>query len=133
MFTSTKKLRLVHGEIEGFRGVNNSVQLDFGERATLLFAPNGQGKTSLLAAIEWCLFGKLAYQISENLTNDEVVNMHHRSGEAFVRLELRHGQDEVIVERRRRVGKRDMNLRVTFQVRQPNRQMPKTCSFGFWA
>lgn len=113
MSTPQAKLRLLHVEIEGFRAVNSPVQLDFDERATLLFAPNGQGKTSLLAAIEWCLFGKLAYQISENLTNDEIVNMHHRAGEAYVRIVLQRGQDHVTVERRRRVGKREMTLRVT--------------------
>jgi DNA repair exonuclease SbcCD ATPase subunit len=101
--------------MEGFRAINNPLQIKFGDRATLLFAPNGQGKTSLLAAIEWCLFGKLAYQIPENLTNDEVVNMQNRAGEAYVRLDLKRGTDDLVVERRRRVGKREMSLRVTFE------------------
>ncbi len=113
MSTPQEKFRLFRLEIEGFRAINSRVQLDLDQRATLLLAPNGQGKTSLLAAIEWCLFGKLAYQVSENLTNDEVVNMHHRAGEAYVRIVLRRGRDEVVIERRRRIGRREMSLRVT--------------------
>src|SRR2546426_11582601 len=103
------KLRLRRIEIEGFRGINRSVRLDFGDRATLVCAPNGQGKTSLLGAIEWCLFGQLAYQIKENATSDEVVNLHHPNGETVVRLTLRRGDDQFVIERRRRVGKREMS------------------------
>jgi len=108
-----QKLRLHRVEIEGFRGVNRALRLDFGERATLLFAPNGQGKTSVLGAIEWCIFGELAYQMKENSTNDEVVNLHHPTGESIVRIVLGRGTNEVVVERRRRIGKRDTTLHVT--------------------
>ena len=108
-----EKLRLHHIEIEGFRGVNRALRLDFGDRGSLICAPNGQGKTSVLGAIEWCLFGELAYQMKENTTNDEVVNMHHPTGESVVRLALRRGSEEFVIERTRRVGKRETTLRVT--------------------
>ena len=108
-----QKLRLLAIEIEGFRGINRPLRLEFGDRATLLLAPNGQGKTSVLAAIEWSLFGKLAFQIKENITNDEVVNVNHHSGETSVRLTLQRGAERYVVERRRRLGKRDISLRVT--------------------
>lgn len=116
MLTDNQKVHLERIEIEGFRGVNRLLRLDFGDRATLLFAPNGQGKTSVLGAIEWCLFGELAYQMKENSTNDEVVNLHHSTGESVVRIVLRRGPDEVVIERRRRIGKRDTTLHVTIGV-----------------
>jgi DNA repair exonuclease SbcCD ATPase subunit len=46
----------------------NAVQLDR-NKLTLISAPNGSGKSSILMAIEWCLFGKVG-----NLTKKEIVN-----------------------------------------------------------
>ncbi len=67
------RFRLKRVEVEGFRGINRKAALDFAPTATLLFGANGQGKTSVLAAIEWCLFGQLPYQPSENLAREEIV------------------------------------------------------------
>jgi len=109
---ASPKLKLKRIEIEGFRGVNRPVSLDFSEAATFLVAPNGQGKSSILGAIEWCLFGELKYQARENATNDELINLHSVKGQARVRLILQSGADGFVVERERRIGKRETKLRV---------------------
>lgn len=106
------KLLLDRVDIEGFRGVNRGISVKFDPSSTVLSAPNGRGKTTILGAIEWCLFGELAYQIKENTTNDEVVNLHHPSGEASVRLHLRRGDEVLIIERRRRLGRRESATRI---------------------
>src|SRR5207237_8400579 len=100
------KLRLKTVEIEGFRGINRPVHLDLNPGATFLVGANGQGKSSVLGAIEWVLFGKLKYQASENTTNDELVNLHSGKGQARVRLTLQQGASDFVVEREKRIGKR---------------------------
>lgn len=98
---------------EGFRGLNQVVTMECGDQATLLLASNGKGKSSVLGAIEWCLFGSLMYQQPENRTNDEIVNMHGSSGEARIRLELIGNEGKLVIERTRAVRKRDTALAVT--------------------
>jgi DNA repair exonuclease SbcCD ATPase subunit len=102
-------LRRIHAE--GFRGIHEPVDLECGPQATLLFACNGQGKSSVLGAIEWCLFGELKYQSPENRTSDELVNFN--SGKALVRLELESEDGPLIVERSRVIRKQETKLVVT--------------------
>jgi DNA repair exonuclease SbcCD ATPase subunit len=112
---ASPKLKLKRIEVEGFRGVNRPLSLDFDEAATFLVCPNGQGKSSILGAIEWCLFGELKYQARENATNDELINLHSVKGQARVRLILQKGAEEFVVERERRIGRRETKLRVWFR------------------
>ena len=53
------------------------MSIDFGRGATIFTGLNGKGKTSILRAVEWCLFGELRYQERENASLDEIVNMQH--------------------------------------------------------
>jgi len=106
------KLLLKRIHAEGFRGINEPVDLDCGPQATFLFASNGQGKSSILGAIEWCLFGELKYQSSENRTSDELVNINS-GGKALVRLELESEDGRFIVERSRVTRKLETKLAVT--------------------
>jgi DNA repair exonuclease SbcCD ATPase subunit len=99
---------------EGFRGIGAPLDLPFDPRVTLLLAPNGSGKTSVLGSIEWALFGELHDQPRENATNDELINLHHHPREARVTLELVSGDDTLVVERAKQMGKRASALSVTF-------------------
>jgi DNA repair exonuclease SbcCD ATPase subunit len=99
---------------EGFRGIGEPLDLAVDPRVTLLLAPNGSGKTSVLGSIEWALFGELHDQPRENPTNDELVNVHHHPREARVTLELVSGDDTLVVERTKQMGKRASALSVTF-------------------
>ena len=60
--SQTPTIRLKEIDIVNFRGfqANNDGKgrkIDFNEKATLFFAPNGGGKTSLCEALEWALTG----------------------------------------------------------------------------
>lgn len=110
--TDAGKLRLREVQLEGFRGVNRPVTLSCGDATTLLLAPNGQGKTSVLGGIEWCLFGKLNFQPSENKTNDELVNLQHPRSSTKVELILEGDGTQYVVRRERRIRKRETDLTV---------------------
>jgi DNA repair protein SbcC/Rad50 len=105
-------LRLELLELEGFRGVNRTLRLELESKSTLITATNGSGKTSLLDAIEWCLYGRLPFVLRENATNDELVNMQNTAGRARVRLVLRNGEAVYTIQRERKLGKRETTLSV---------------------
>lgn len=46
-------LHIDHIHIEGFRGIAGGLDLDLTAPVTLIFAPNGTGKTTICEAIEW--------------------------------------------------------------------------------
>lgn len=103
---TSSKLRLSRVRAEGFRGICQAVEVDFDQHATILSAPNGSGKTSILGAIEWALFGELQYQPKENATNDEIINIRHPARTATVSLELVSEGGTVIFTRSKKAGKR---------------------------
>ncbi len=103
---SSQKFRLVRLRAEGFRGICDPLDIDFHQQTTLLFAPNGSGKTSILGAIEWALFGELQYQPKENATNDELVNIRHRTQIATVTIDLANDDGIVSITRSKKAGKR---------------------------
>ena len=111
---SLGKLRPIVLRAEGFRGICDECEIKFDHHMTLLSAPNGSGKTSILGAIEWALFSKLQYQPSENLTNDELVNIRHPSQRAVVTVELEGDDGIASVTRSKRIGKmaQDVVLRL---------------------
>ena len=107
------KVRLKSLEVEGFRGVNKRIHLDFGPKATVISAWNGKGKSSLLGSIEWALFGELRFQPPENRTRDELVSMFHPGGRASVQLTVSIDDHDVRVSRTRVVGKMASDIEVT--------------------
>jgi len=44
-------------KIKGFRGFTQEQRIDLTSRVTIIFGENSHGKSSILNAIEWCLFG----------------------------------------------------------------------------
>lgn len=60
MSSSTFRIKSV--SIEGFKAFTKLQTFDFGGRHIFLFGPNGFGKTSIVEAIRWCLFGLASRQ-----------------------------------------------------------------------
>lgn len=53
------KLVLSRLKISGFRGIPGEIELPLDARITLIYAPNGTGKTSICDAAEWLLSGRV--------------------------------------------------------------------------
>lgn len=106
-------VRLKSLDIEGFRGVNRRIHLEFGPRATIVSASNGRGKSTLLGAVEWALFGELKFQPSENRTHDEIVSLFHPGNRASVQLTLTDKGKELRIKRTRTIGKMASDVEVT--------------------
>ena len=45
--------------LTAFRGVPGELQLDFTSPLTIIYAPNGTGKSSVIDAAEWLLTGEV--------------------------------------------------------------------------
>ncbi len=90
---------LKHLTIEGFRGIGSNLDLPFGKR-TIIFGPNGSGKTSALQAIAWAIYGKLPTLSGTVFTReDAIVNDFLYDTSAKVTLTL---SDDLTISRTRR-------------------------------
>ena len=67
--------------VEGFKAFTVPQSFDFGSRNIFLFGPNGFGKTSIVEAIRWCLFGLASRQ-------GEIVKNQFYAGNCFVQMSL---------------------------------------------
>lgn len=67
--------------VEGFKGFTKVQEIDLGTRHMFLIGPNGNGKSSVIEAIRWGLFG------STNRPNDIVRNMGY-GGDCRVEVDL---------------------------------------------
>lgn len=98
--------------IENFRGFSGRHEFDFEEKALIMLtAPNGNGKTSLLDAIEWCLTGNIkriqdVYQrrntnATERKENRSAVlkNENHLTDKTEVILEIKNDTEEYTIRR----------------------------------
>ena len=82
-------------QIEGFKGFTSQKQLDLKGKHVFLFGDNGNGKSSALEAIRWCLCGG---EKEETLRND------FYEGDCQVELFLRRSDTVYRVHRRLRPG-----------------------------
>jgi exonuclease SbcC len=83
--------------IEGFRGFNRRQVFTPSERLTIIFGPNGTGKTSLCQAIEFGLFGEVPdLQGPEFKREDAIANSNHPKGDVFINLKLKDGEGNII-------------------------------------
>lgn len=103
-------------EIEGFRGYLDEVKHGIHNRSSIIFGSQGSGKSSTLNAIEWCLFGRVAYfKSAESKSDAEIVNQRIDSREAKVKLSLTDGSTTVEVARSKTVNSRETNLIVNYK------------------
>jgi exonuclease SbcC len=105
---------------EGIRGINKKFECLFDDGITLLYGPNGVGKSSLLQAIEWCLTGELPYLSGPDFRlEDAIVNLFHPDGKATVSLTLSDGTRDIIVTRSRKRGRSTTRGKSDLEVRMP--------------
>ncbi len=90
--------------IAGFRGFSTDKQLDLSRELILLFGDNGSGKSSTLSAIEWCLFGDVAFIHYEGRTRDELISTFQNEGAVELVLS---GPDGDVTLRRTKAKKRE--------------------------
>jgi DNA repair exonuclease SbcCD ATPase subunit len=110
---SLTKFELKTLEIEGFRGYNPPRKFSFAKPITVLYGPNGVAKTSTLLAIEWCLFGDVAYPMRlEGRSRDELVNQFAPEGTAKVVLSITDGSVSYEIARIKRIGSTKTDLRI---------------------
>ena len=100
-----KKYTVESVVIESFRGYNKQHSFTFNDSMTIFYGKNGQGKSSTLYAIEWCLFGKIEFLSSDGKARDEVINQFNPEGIASVKMILKNDKDEIKLERTKEKGK----------------------------
>ena len=96
--------------IEGFKAFTKRQTFEFSGRHVFLFGPNGSGKTSIVEAIRWCLFG-LASRGGEI-----VKNQFYAEGPCIVQLTLASPDGLWMLQRRLRSSGGESDL----TVRDPN-------------
>jgi len=100
------RLRLKQISIKGFKYIGNEVTLDLDHDIILLLGPIGSGKTSILNAIEYALFGSTFEVRSRLLTFDDLINDFN---DGFsISLTLCCGKKEYTIIRSRKRGARDV-------------------------
>lgn len=110
-------------EVEGFRGIVGKQQIELDKPAILLYGGNHQGKSSILNALEWCLFGDkcigqksgIMERVGSGSCAWRVVN--DNSGSAMVKLNIENGDGKIVIVRKeiKGEGKKGKNLLVSYE------------------
>jgi exonuclease SbcC len=102
----TEKFRLKSVVIEGFKGFTSPQKIEFNGKTTFIFGPNGCGKSSILEAISWCMFGL------DRENESEIRNRDYYSGDCKVEITLVRGKEEWKVIRKLKPdsGKSDVEV-----------------------
>ncbi len=77
--------------IEGFKGISNRIELELSPKLTVIFGPIFYGKSSILEAIQWCLYcnsGAEWRQIKRVFEESKIVNV--RKTKAVVSIDYEH-------------------------------------------
>jgi len=93
-------LSITKVRLKGFRGFVGEQEFDFYSPFTILFGENGKGKSSLLNAIEWCLFGNDS--IGRNTGIRERIDWEIKNRnikECYVELEVKENDSEYKIKR----------------------------------
>lgn len=100
----TAAFRIHRLEIEGFKAFAELQSFDIGGGDIFVFGKNGHGKSSVVEAVRWCLFG------AAGRPDAEFRNVFYSAGECRVELELEGRGGRWRVQRRLRPGARESEL-----------------------
>ncbi|MGO9454378.1 MAG: AAA family ATPase [Candidatus Binataceae bacterium] len=90
--------RITDLEVEGFRGFTSPQTVQLNGRNLFVFGPNGRGKSSIVEAVRWCLFG------APTGTDIEVRNTFYDKQECRVTLTLSGPNGKLSIHRELRPG-----------------------------
>lgn len=98
--------RIENVSIEGFKAFTKQQIFHFGGRHVFLFGQNGLGKTSIVEAIRWCLFGLASRP-------GEIVKNQFYAGSCIVQMALAARDGQWTMQRRLRAssGESDLTIR----------------------
>ena len=100
-------------EVEGFRGYLKPIRHDVGEKSVLIFGPQGSGKSSTLNAIEWGLFGKIAYfKSAESKSDIELINSRALNLECRVTISLKNEESFIKITRTKKTNSKESEVTV---------------------
>ena len=84
--------------VEGFRGFTTPQSISLEGRNIFIFGENGLGKSSVVEAIQWCLFGGADIQVRNSVYEKQecrvVLHLAGRKGKLTVKRELRPGRTD---------------------------------------
>jgi DNA repair exonuclease SbcCD ATPase subunit len=90
--------RIMSLAVEGFRGFTRPQSISFDGRNVFIFGENGLGKSSIVEAIQWCLFGGTDIQVRNSVYEKQecrvVLDLAGDRGKLTIRRELRPGRTE---------------------------------------
>ncbi len=101
--------------IEGFRGFPKKVNFDLDVPVVLAVGPNGTGKSSLVCAIEWCLFGQDVETEAHTGIRERISweSRNRTASQCLVEMELTGNGESLVVHRSMpKSGKPDFWFRV---------------------
>ena len=103
---ANETFRIDSVSIEGFKAFTIPQKFNFEGRSIFLFGPNGFGKTSIVEAIRWCLFGLASRP-------GEIVKNQFYTGNCIVQIALRAPDGIWTLQRRLRAsgGESDLIVR----------------------
>lgn len=109
---ATARFELDGLTVEGFKAFSVRQDVRFAGKHCFLFGANNLGKSSIIEAIRWCLFG------SE--PGSSVRNRFHEGSDCRVELRLRDEAGLWRLERRMRPGDQDTSLDTNLTIRNPD-------------
>ncbi len=96
-------LKILSLKAAGFRGFNGPTEIAFNDDLTVIYGPNGYGKTSVVEAVEWTFFGTTSrrdYARSKGELKDSYRNLHYPPKDVpFVELVVVHKETRVTLRR----------------------------------
>ncbi|WP_157969683.1 AAA family ATPase [Pseudomonas huaxiensis] len=97
-------VRIENLRVEAFRGIGAPLYFDFSSPLTLIYAPNGTGKTTLCEAAEWLLTGQVERLSKGNEFDRALLNSKFMSSPSFPVVEAEVGFENGVEYVRREIN-----------------------------